>query len=369
MAGIPGHMMPILTGFEAQDEASDVIDQIFDSSFGYAASASTMALSGMSSIITSPVLPNTLVALPMFNAPSLSNNIFTLPLFVAPVISLNSPPHPEFSQVWAYTSEFLTALRSWVTTEITNGNLGLTEATQDDLFNIGLEKELQVLKENKDKASAQWAKGNWGKPDGVLLALNAKVEKAFNDKRYNASKAIRLECEKNALDRLRLAIEQGVKLEQVLMEYAPEMAKALAQAYGAEASAYKTEVSAQISLLDAFVRRYEAILRGRSAQAKLGFLADDMNISYADAEFSIAAANAELAVKTLELDLNIALSANHLSNMQTAGRVQVGAQLFAGAIASCHVQAHLGSSFDQSTRVSSSTEYTNTTAYSASTSE
>jgi hypothetical protein len=256
-----------------------------------------------------------------------------------------------------------------VAAEVANGNLGLTPETQDDIFNTNIEKNLQALKEQKNAATAQWAKGNWGKPDGILLATLAKADRAYNDTRYTTSKAIRLECEKNALARLNLAIEQGVKLEQTLMEYAPEMARALAQAYGAEASAYKTEVKAQIELLDAFIRRYSAILKGREAAAKLGVVQDSMQISHADATFSRDAANTEIAVKSLGLGLNIALTANHLTNMKVAGTAQIGSQLFAGAIAACHAQAHLGSSFNLSSSETSSKSYSNSTAWHAETSE
>jgi len=205
----------------------------------------------------------------------------SLPIFTSSVPNISGVP--DGGDV--VEDSLMQAVKSKLERNILDGGTMLDATTEANIFNRDLERREQILRDLKDKITAQWAKLNWSLPDGLLAGMLMAADLEYTNKNLESSRTIAIEQAKLEQSGMFKSLELGISLENIIMDshnkYAArilesskatadvtiQIFKARVDQYNSMLAAYKTDVDAFKARIDAEVARataYESQIKALS---------------------------------------------------------------------------------------------------------
>jgi hypothetical protein len=184
----------------------------------------------------------------------------TLPTFVAPTLPTFSgemptvdfaPPNPTIN--WSeptYATERLDEIQGQVSTWL-KGGTGLPKPVEEALFNRARERNSAEVKRGVEEAFDTWASRNFTMPPGMLVKQVNAAQEVGAAKTAELNRDILIEAAKWEIENIRNAVQQGIALEGLKMNFHENLAKRTF-----EVAKYTAE--AQMSLFNAFIGLYNA---------------------------------------------------------------------------------------------------------------
>jgi hypothetical protein len=211
-------------------------------------------------------------------------NEITIPSFVSNEIAGISAELPTFTDELGAISSLdnggnaphdtlLQAVRDKLLSNIQNGGTMLDPTVEDDIWDRDKERNEQALRDAMDKITTQWAKLNWGLPDGLLAGQILAINNEYMNKDLDRSREIAVKQADLEHQGMFKSLEMGISLEKIIMDSYNEYAKRALDAskstaditisifkerinkFNALLGAYKTDVEAFKGRIDAEVSR------------------------------------------------------------------------------------------------------------------
>ena len=176
------------------------------------------------------------------------------PVLVDDEITLSDlPPYPssKISDVNpgsnVYISALLTALRTKLYDDLTQGSNGVTPAVEDAIWDRNEERDLQELEDGLDRTASLWAEIGWDLPDGNLSAMMQENTLKYSQNRYTTNRDISIKSFELALNNAHFVIQQGIAYETILINWINLIAQRVFEASVAvinkELSKFKEDVN------------------------------------------------------------------------------------------------------------------------------
>jgi len=143
-----------------------------------------------------------------------------------------------------------------------------------------------------------------------------------------------------------------------------EVAKTLVSIYSEEIAAYKAQIEATAVQIDGLVKEYTAETGVYEADARVKIGMGELGVKVFEARITQAKAQADIALKDLEVKLQILLGEMSLREKAMEAAATVASHLAAGAMAGAHAQAHVGYSSSESLSASSGFSQSNSSNWS-----
>lgn len=207
----------------------------------------------------------------------------------APVFDLADP---QLTFAWAepeYAPEILDQVTGRVSSMLTGGT-GLPVQIEQALFDRTMQREDKASNKAVSEAFETFAARNFSLPPGALAKQVASVQEANRGKASEINREVLIEAAKWEIESLRFAVQQGIAIENVMVNIfenatkrAFEVSRFLAESqvklyemfvsvYNARMQAYQIEASVHKTNLEAAALKIEAYKAAIQAQAAIGQL-------------------------------------------------------------------------------------------------
>lgn len=178
-----------------------------------------------------------------------------------PVLTAVQPSIIPYVEGPTYTSQLLTDTLASLDQRITQGGTAIPAAAEQAIYDREREKEARNLADAVIALDRMEAMG-FAFPPGVFVDANIKLQTEFGYVAASHAREVMISQAKLEQDNIIAALEQAVKIEYRLIQYANEIAQ---RAF--EASKYQTE--ANIAIYNAQVQAYAAILRAYEVKVQI----------------------------------------------------------------------------------------------------
>ena len=191
-----------------------------------------------------------------------------------------------------YSSTLLTALRTKLYNDLTQGSTGIEEAIEDAIWRREEERALQALEDSLDRKMSLWAEIGWDLPDGQLGAMVQEEQLTFLNNRLTQSRDISIKSAELALANSHFVIQQGVAYENMLIQWTNSVAQRILEASIAVVNAQLGKFGKEV---DAILGERDSILR--TALARIQYNAGKVQLYTAQ----ISAFNAKLQSEDIRI--------------------------------------------------------------------
>lgn len=202
------------------------------------------------------------------DVPSLSDvTIPTAPGITMPFYEADFPvadlPIPSHTLVWSeteYLSELITEAQAQNLAVIQNGGTPLGEEIETDIWERQAEKEEKLIRNNIDSLTSEYSGKAYDLPTGVLFAGHRKIYSDYEDQKLDRGRTMSIEQAKLALDNYRLAQQNGIQIEGILIAYHSSRADRSLQAA-------RATLDAGIAIFNVKVQEYNTKVQAEVARA------------------------------------------------------------------------------------------------------
>ena len=149
-----------------------------------------------------------------------------------------------------WVSPLLDAIAVKLRADMASGGTGIAAAVQDAIFNRGLERDLQTLRDSMDMAGARCGSRGARIPNDMVTATTARALAEYNHVRGDASRDIVRLMAELAQKNIQFAMTTGVEVERVHMEASMRLAEKVLAMQAAIIAAFETEQRAYIAEFD-----------------------------------------------------------------------------------------------------------------------
>lgn len=193
------------------------------------------------------VLPTT----PDINFPTFNEPVPTLDIDV-PTVGITFNETPYTSMLLAETTARIRAMMM--------GGTGLPPEVEAALFDRARARLDVLAHKSTQEAYEQWSARGFGEPGGELSARLSTIRETNRDATNNLSRDIYIRAQEVEIENLRFAVQQGIALESILIQYAAGYAERALQAQ---------QLTAQVAIdvFNARVNLYNAALTGYRTRA------------------------------------------------------------------------------------------------------
>lgn len=172
-----------------------------------------------------------------------------------------------------YDSEFFTFLEPYLQAQIDAGGPGISQDVQDALFDNMRERDLQILSDATDAVRANYGKRGFPLPTSVLRGQENEVIKKYQDDRSNRNREVTALIAERAADFVKTAVNAGISMEQVRMNFALGFSKLFTDITQAAIARFKAEQDARIT---EFKGQIDVIL----SKLQVGKINADLDLAY-----------------------------------------------------------------------------------------
>ena len=185
-----------------------------------------------------------------------------LPDFDGKVPTLDAQP-PEVFINWAepeYASELydelVAKIREWL-----KGGTGLPPEVEDELFSRARERDSKETERAVQAAFTDWAARGFTMPPGMLAAQVNAAREEGRLKAAELNRDILIEAAKWEIENIRVAVQQGIALEQLSMNLWENAIKRLFEVARFNAEALMNAFNARIALFNAQMQGFGALVQ------------------------------------------------------------------------------------------------------------
>lgn len=233
---------------------------------------------------------------------------------VAPTVNdipVDLPPQPTFEtptvpDVATYASDILEAVFNKLLADILNGTYGIDPADEQALWERARDREMTGLRDATEQSKEEFTAFGFSMPTGALKKSMDKARKTYYDNLGELNREITIKRADLYRDARKFAIEQVLKLQEVLLaniQAKLEAVKAIVAIYTAQVEAWKARLEVEkidktieVEVYKGQVQGYEAEIKGIVATFELGQKAREDEYR---AILNALSANSEVAKLTL----------------------------------------------------------------------
>lgn len=208
---------------------------------------------------------------PTYDLPSVPQmsdfNFPVAPAITIPSYTPNFPtadlPIPVDRFDWnetVYYSELITAAQAKNLTTIQDGGQGLGAEIETAMIDRGKERDEKLIREAVDDFVSEYSGKAFDLPTGALVAGTRKFFSDYADKGQDRSREITIEMAKLALENYRLAQQNGIAIEGILIAYHQGMAERSLQAA-------RATLDAGIAIFNVKVQEFNAKVQAEVSRA------------------------------------------------------------------------------------------------------
>lgn len=192
-----------------------------------------------------------------------------------PTLELLSPTPYSYSPSPKYASALLDALKDKVRQRL-EGGTGLPPAVEQAIWDRARDRETSIAQANVDEIQRHSEALGFRLPAGVTVAQTRQAQQSYYDKLSELSRDVSIKQADLEQANLKHAIEEGLKLESQLLDYAMKLeqigfesakfgAENAIQAYNAVVDAYK----ASLSGYQTYAQAYETVIKAELSQIEI----------------------------------------------------------------------------------------------------
>jgi len=314
----------------------DIVNEKFNKTMGDGGYADTALRQAQETISRLEEVSGTLnnldvdITIPDLIPPVVDAFVATPP--VAPSINLNMPD--DLTEA----DEVNTAIRDKLLHDITQGGPAIPLAVEIAIFERESERAELLLNEELDKIRTEWSKSGFTLPDGMLAANLTQAIIEHNNKRKDVARELAIKSFELSDANTKFAIEKGL------------------QYYIQRVEVYKAKVQAEVSRIDAIVKKFLGEVEVYKGTAQVYTSLIETKIKVFDSQIKAAVAKADLVIKDAEIDIENFKTMNGLKIEAMKAIGSINAQVVAGALSSVSagvsLQASNGSNYTYNTNPS-----------------
>lgn len=192
-----------------------------------------------------------------------------------PTLDLLSPTPYSYTPSPKYASALLDALKDKINQRL-QGGTGLPPAIEQAIWDRARDRETAIAQANVDEIQRQSEALGFRLPAGVTIAQTRQAQQSYYDKLSELSRDISIKQADLEQANLKHAIEEGLKLESQLLDYAMKLeqigfesakfgAENAVQAYNAVVDAYK----ASLSGYQTYAQAYETVIKAELSRIEI----------------------------------------------------------------------------------------------------
>jgi hypothetical protein len=181
---------------------------------------------------------------------------------IRPTIDLIPPPVYITAGDNNYQSNLLDEINAKLLNDVINGGTGLGAEIEQDIWERNQERDQLALSDSMTRATAEWAARGFDFPNGILAGMLIPLELEYMHKRTDTSRDISIKQAELAQTNTHFAIQQGLALEQIKINWANQVAERTFQAS-------KVYTDALLAVFDAEVKKQSLLLEQYKADAQV----------------------------------------------------------------------------------------------------
>jgi len=198
----------------------------------------------------------------------------------------------------------LAAARSWVENAITNGGTGLNPAVEAQIWERDRSRLLRDAVRATDEAVAMWAARGYPLPPGALVGQVSRIDQDARDKIAQASRDVAIKQAEIELENIRFAIDKAIQLRTAAISAAGDYIRTLALGPQLGVQLAGSVIDAKAKLANVLTSFY---------QAKVSALELPVRVAIADA-------NADVEVRKSNLAAQVSLINARVATVEAAAR-------------------------------------------------
>ena len=245
----------------------------------------------------------------------------TLPIFtgIAPTpisVSYNAP-------VLSGVTEMQEVVGNKLISDISNSSPAIPADVETAIFNREIERALLLHQDTLDAIADEWAKRGFTLPNAYLLAAITQAEIDYSNKRLDRNRDIAIKNFELTDTNMKFAIQQGLAYIINKIE------------------AYKAEIQAEISRIDAEVKVYISQVEVYKGEAQVYSVTIDAAVKEFEARYKKAMLDAEINLKIVDAEIKKVEVQYGIAVESAKAASSVNAQVLAGALSGVSAAAHI----------------------------
>lgn len=220
----------------------------------------------------------------------------------------------------------LAAARSWVERAITSGGTGLNATVEAQIWERDRSRLMRDSARAADEAVAMWAARGYPMPPGALVGTISRIDQDLRDKTAQASRDVAIKQAEIELENIRFAVDKALELRTAAISAAGDYIRTLALGPQLGVQLAGSVIDAKAKLANVLTSFY---------QAKVSALELPVRVAIADA-------NADVEVRKSNLAAQVSLINARVATVEAAARA-AGTQASA-ALNALNASSSLGGS-------------------------